>query len=79
MLLNSSRQCNCLVVVIIIIIYLFIYLFFKFSIWCYLVHVSSLLTYIHYNSNMGGQHRYCFPGSPSLTCISLKFDLYVYL
>ena len=40
----------------------------------------SLLTYIHYNSNMGaGTDGYCFSGSPSLTCISLKFDLYVYL
>ena len=34
------------------------YFFFYFSIWCYLIHVSSLLTYIHYNSNMGGRHRW---------------------
>ena len=74
MLLNSSRRCNCLVI-------FFVNFFFKFSIWCCLVHVSSLLTYIHYNYNMGGRHRwlYCFSGSPSLTCISLKCDVYVYL
>ena len=49
MLLNSSRRCNCLVI--------FCYIF-KFSIWCCLVHVSSLLTYIQYNCNMGGRHRW---------------------
>ena len=32
-------------------------IFFLFSIWHYLMHVSALLMYIHYNSNMGGRHR----------------------
>ena len=28
---------------------------------------------------VAGTDGYCFSGSPSLTCISLKFDVYVYL
>ena len=30
-------------------------------------------------TRVAGIDGYCFSGSPSLTCISLKFDLYVYL
>ena len=72
MLLNGSRRCNCLVI--------FYVIFFKFSIWCYLVHVSSLLTYIHYISNIGGRHRWLLlSGRPSLTCIILKFDLCLFV
>ena len=41
--------------IIIIIIYFYLFLF---SIWRYLVHISDLLMYIHYNSNMGGRHRW---------------------
>jgi len=70
---RRSRRCNCLDNVFLL--FLFVYFFiFLFSIWRYLVHISALLMYIHYNSNMGG---YCFSGSPP--CISLKFDVYVYL
>jgi len=29
--------------------------------------------------SLGLSHGYCFSGSPSLTCIGLKFDVYVYL
>jgi len=63
-----------IIIIIIIIIINFFILFFKFYLQFYLVHISALiLTWV------AGTDGYCFSSSPSLTCISLKLDVYVYL
>jgi len=43
-------------------VFIYFYLFiFLFSIWRYLVHISALLTYIHYNLTwVAGIDGYCF-------------------
>jgi len=73
MLLNSSRRCNCLVI-----FYVIIFFNSPFGV----VWSMSLLykrIFIIIVTWVAGIDGYCFSGSPSLTCIGLKFDVYVYL